>query len=71
MIASVKRLILALVFVLPVAALVAPPAMAKPQTTTQSGAQSQKGKTSKTQAKSKKSGTQKAKAKKPTSTKAG
>ena len=61
MIASAKRLILALVFVLPVAALVAPPAMAKQQTTTQTGAQSQKTKTTKTNktAKTKKTGTKK------------
>ena len=61
MIASAKRLILALVFVLPVAALVAPPAMAKQQTMTQTGAQSQKTKTTKTNktAKTKKTGTKK------------
>ncbi len=70
-IASAKRLILALVFVLPVAALVAPPAMAKQQTTTQGGAQSQKSKTTKTQGKSKKQGTQKVKTKKPTTNKTG
>ncbi len=69
MIASAKRLLLALVFVLPVAALVAPPAMAKQQTSTQTGAQSQKSKGTKSQTKSKKTGSQKAKAKKaPTTT---
>ncbi len=69
MIASAKRLLLALVFVLPVAALVAPPAMAKQQTSTQTGAQSQKSTGTKSQTKSKKTGSQKAKTKKaPTTT---
>jgi len=63
MIVSIKRLLIALAFAVPVAALVAPPAMAKQATKTE--AQAQKPKASKTQAKSKtkKSGTQKAKAK--------